>query len=64
MWIRRSSPFRGLLAGLVALTVFASSALGMTSGASISVAQVASLPQTLTAQVFAPHDGHGGGHHR
>jgi len=70
MSIRRSTPVRGLIAGLVAFVVFASSAVGMTTGASFS--GIVGLPQTLTAQVLVHHDDRhgaergdgGGGHHR
>jgi hypothetical protein len=51
---QRANPRRGLLAGLAAFVVFASSAVGMTAGASIS--SIASLPQTLTAHAFVHHD--------
>lgn len=54
------NPRRGLVAGMVALSIFSSSAVAMTAGVSIS--GPVSLAQTLTAQ--AAGHGHDGGGHR
>ena len=53
----RSQPLRGLLAGVLALVIFASSAVGITVGGSINATTVAQAQPALVAHAFVHGDG-------
>jgi hypothetical protein len=63
MWAIRSTPHRGLVAGLVALVGFASGAVAMTASGSSSATTAATQAQSVqTFDAVEVH--HDGGHHR